>query len=1568
MSDVGASVVVRVLAQPRDQVAVTGPSGAELTYGELIGWASHLAAGLAGEGVARGDAVGVCLPRDEYLPAVLLGVWLAGAAYVPLEAEHPRDRLAWMAADAGVKVVLTRGGTTPVPGVRSLDVDATARISRVGSLEVGGERGWSVPEAGDLAYVLYTSGSTGRPKGVEVTHGNVAALTAAMAVAPGFAARGVMLAMGSLGFDVSVMELWTPLALGGRCVVVEREVVLDGQALAVLLDGVGRATVFLTPTSLRMVLAAGWRGDPALTLWTGAEVLDPGLAREVLPRVGELWNLYGPTEATVTSVVHRVTSADGDVVPIGRPLPGEWVHVLGEDREPVPPGAVGELWIGGAGVAKGYRNRPSDAFALVEGERCYRTGDLVRWNGGSLEFVGRRDHQVKIRGHRIELGEVEAVLREHPAVADAAVVVRRESLAGFLVLRSPAEVEAWLRDRLPGHMVPRRWTTVAAMPTLTSGKTDRNALAALLDGPAERDRVEPRTGAERLVARAWEAALGVEKVSADDDFFALGGQSLAATMVSVRLRGELGCTVPVRLIFDHPVLADLAAELETAGSPLERIHPRQEQGPSPLSAAQRRLWFAAQIDPDGVADHAPTVLRLTGPLDVNVLLGAVRELAERHQVLRTVFAEGPVAVVRDAVPISIVDCDDLTAALDEETTRPFALESEPPLRAVLFRVSPEEHVLALTFHHIATDARSQQVLLEELKALYGGAELPPPRLQYADFAAWERADADPAWWAEHLKGLPPVLDLPTSAARPAVADWAAAEVQVTIPARVAEQVRQAAARTGGTPFMVVLAAWQLLLARLAGVTDVAVGVPEAGRHHPDVEALVGFFVNLLVLRTDVSGPLTGTELLERVREAALEAFAHADVPFERVVEAVRPERNLATTPIVQVSLNLLDRPRLDWPGAELLHVPIGMAQFDLSLDLTADGQGGYAGELMYRRDLFDGATVARWGEWFVRLLDRLTADLERPIADLDPLTAAEREELLEWGRGVPLGTAEPVVTRILAQPQDRVAVTGPSGAGLTYGELVDWASRLAGGLAREGVEPGDVVGVCLPRDEYLPAVLLAVWLAGAAYLTLDPEHPQERLGWVAADAGVKVVVTRLGVARIPGARVVDADGLLAVPAIRSTEPDALAYVLYTSGSTGRPKGVEITQGSVAALVAAMEREPGFGAGDVMPVVAPLAFDNLGSEVWTPLALGGRCVVVERDCAIDGHALAERITATGVTILDTPPTSLRMLLAAGWQGDPAMKVWTGSEVLDPALVREILPRVAELWNAYGPTETTVTSAVHRVTAEDVDTVPIGRPTAGEWVYVLQEDGRLAPPGVVGELWIGGAGVARGYRNRPGEAFVPDPFVAGGRCYRTGDLVRWNRRRLEFVGRRDHQVKIRGQRIELGEVETALRGHPAVAAIAVLVHHEHLVGYVVWKHAPDLDGLRAFARGWLPDYMVPRRWMELPALPRTGSGKIDRAALPAPSLVEPEHVPPRSTMEQLVAMIWGEILPAARIGATDDFFALGGHSLAATRMVARLREAIGCRIPVRLIFERPVLAELATELETVALAQLAAESEV
>ncbi|MFE6615869.1 amino acid adenylation domain-containing protein [Amycolatopsis sp. NPDC057786] len=1580
-------------------VAVSAESG-QLTYAELVGHADRIARVLAASGVTAGDTVGVCLPRDEFLPAALLAVWRTGAGYLPLDTEQPVARLARLASEAGLRIVLTRGGAQPVasevagavPGLRVVGADRTD----------GAPFEPALPDGDALAYVLYTSGSTGRPKGVEISHANLHAFVRSRMLSPGMTRDDAMLALAPLAFDVSAEELWWPLATGARCVVADRDSAVDGHLLARRIAEGGVTIVDLTPTSLRMLLAAGWAGDPALRLLLGGEVLDPDLVARTLPLVGELWNGYGPTETTVAATAHRVTGHDRDRVPIGSPTPGARLYVTDEAGRLAPPGAIGELWIGGSGVATGYRARPElTASAFVAdpvrpGERCYRTGDLVRWRpGATLEFLGRADDQVKVRGNRFELGEIESVLRALSDVDDAAVAVAADGVDAHVIgYLTPATVDAAAVERrtrrlLPAYMVPSSWRTLDALPLLPNGKIDRRALPPVPVAPPAS--AAPLSAAEAVVAQVWRECLELdEAIGPDSDFFALGGRSLAATRVVGLLRTRLRRRITVRMVFDHPVLADFTARIEGEAACDDRplVTRADPAAPAPLSSAQRMLWFAAKLDPGSAAYNSPTVLRIRGALDESRLYGAIRALTARHHVLRSRFTEidgEPVALLGpvDAVPVSTVDIAEpaAAAAVAAEIRRPFTLDAAPPLRVVLFRLAPDHHVLTLTCHHIATDAVSQRLLLSEVDRWYRSAsdDRPPPA-QYADHAAWEREQGRTAgidWWERRLADLP-VLRLPADRPRPAVADWTADEVPVRLPSDVTGRVRAMAGDAGTTPFTILLAAWQLLLARLAGVRDLAVAVPHSGRRTAELAGMVGFFVNTVAVRADL-GARSGLDLVTRTRDAVLDAFAHADVPFDEVVRRLAPERDPASTPVCQVMMNVLDEQATAALGdlaVTVLPQPVATALYDLNLDLTGTGDG-YVGRLVFRADLFDRATIERWSRWYGTLLDRLTADPDAELSTLDILGDAERATLRRWGTGNPLPTDRTVVTDVLAQRPGAMATSSPAGR-LSYGDLATWSAQGARGLLAAGVTTGDVVGVCLPRDEYLPAGLLAVWRAGGAYLPLDPGHPADRIAALAADAGVRVVAARghaLDVARValPHLTVVDLGAPVAdTRALREPGQDDLAYVLYTSGSTGEPKGVAVTHRNLAALVDAFREVTGVRPADTWLAVAPLVFDTATGEIWTTLTAGAHCAIADRDCAVDGHALVQRLVSTGATHFNPTPTTLRMLVAAGLPDLPGLHVFSGGEALDVELARQLAARVASLRNCYGPTETTITATTHLVTTADLAAdrpIPIGGPIGGTLLTVVDPFGQVALPGAVGELRVGGAGVTPGYLGRPEQtaaAFGSDP-LHGGRSYRTGDLVRWRADgALEFHGRADHQVKIRGNRVELGEVEHVLRTVAGVTDAVVVVRagdgEPHLVGYLT-PSTVDTGAVAALLRGRLPGYAVPHRWVPLDAFPVTATGKVDRAALPAPSAPAGPDSPPASAVEELIAVTWAEALGRERVGALDDFFGLGGHSLAATKVVGRLGEAFGFPVPVRCLFDRPVLREFATELERIAMTALA-----
>ncbi|HEX8273688.1 MAG TPA: amino acid adenylation domain-containing protein [Longimicrobiaceae bacterium] len=1660
-------------AHTPDAVAVVFEGGS-LTYSELDRLADRLAQHLRGLGVGPDARVALCLERGPAMMTALLGILKAGAAYVPLDPAYPQPRLAYMLEDSGARVLLTQqslAGQLPEFGGETVVLDGTPLPPAPSPARGEGEHDGAEESAAvagcslfpvpyplspdNLAFVIYTSGSTGWPKGVAMPHRPLVNLLAWQERHWRRPGPRVTLQFATISFDASFHEVFSCWNAGGRVVLIDEEQRYDPAGLLDLMERERVERAFMPAVALQhLAEEADRRGAVPSRL---AEVQTAGEALRITEPMrrwfaalgAPLHNHYGPTETHVVTA----STLDGDpegwpLLPvIGGPIANGACHVLDGGLAPVPVGVPGELYLGGACLARGYLGRPEltaerfvpDPFPGEAGARMYRTGDRVRWLAtGALEFLGRTDAQVKLRGFRIEPGEIEAVLEAHAAVREAVVEVRGEGaekqLVAYVVATegaSPgtAELREHARGSLPEHMVPGAFVVLERLPLTPSGKVDRRALPAPDLGSGEDRYVAPRTPTEEALAGIWAEVLGVERVGTADGFFELGGHSLLATRVVSRVRDALGVELPVRALFEAPTVAGLAGRVEAAGRsdagrrvpPLVR-RPR-DGAPLPASFAQQRLWFLQQMEPDSPAYNLPIALRVRGPLDVAALRAALDGLARRHETLRTTFAERggvPVQVVHEPVRVTLPMVDlrgvrDAAAAAgrlaDAEGRRPFDLARGPLLRAAVLRTANDEAVVLFTVHHAVGDGWSWQLFVREVSALYEarlrGAEarLPELPVQYADFAVWQREwlsgdvlEEQVGWWRAQLAGAPALLELPTDRPRPAVLDDAGGWVPVAVGEEIAARLRALSRREGATPFMTLLAAWQLLLARYAGQEDVLVGTPVAGRTRLETERLIGSFVNTLVLRADVRGEASFAELLGRVREGTLGAYQHQELPFEKLVEELGVERSLAHTPLFQAMFvlhnNAQGELRLGDAQVEALETAGSVAKFDLTLSLTEVG-GTIRGGLEYRSALWDAATVERMAGHFLAVLAGVAAAPGARLSELELLGGTERRQVLEaWSRSAEAHPAERCIHRLFESQAERtpdaVALTSGSES-LTYAELERRADRLARRLRSVGVGPEARVGLCLERGVDMVVAVLAVLRAGGAYVPLDPDHPGERLAYVLEDSGARVLLTQSALAdrfrdfsgevvaldtphppapsptrgegendSVEDAAAVAGCSLFPVPCSLS-----LAYVLYTSGSTGRPKGVQVEHRSLAAFLEAMRREPGISPDDVLLAVTTLAFDIAGLELFLPLATGARVVLADRETAADPRLLARALDEAGATVMQATPATWRMLLDAGWEGRRGLRALCGGEALPRDLAARLLPRVGALWNLYGPTETTVWSTARRV--EDGEgPPPIGRPIAGTRVYVLAPGGTPTPIGVPGELAIGGAGVARGYHGRPvltAERFVPDAFSAepGARTYRTGDRVRWLASgELEYLGRADGQVKVRGFRIEPGEIESRLLDHPDVREAAVVAREDapgepRLVAYVVGAAAPE--ALRAHLRRSLPEYMVPGALVALDRLPLTANGKLDRAALPAP---EPgpggeRFVAPRTPVEEVLAGIWAEVLGVGRVGAADGFFELGGHSLLATRAVSRVRRLFGVELPLRALFEAPTVAGLAGRVE-------------
>ncbi|WTD04514.1 amino acid adenylation domain-containing protein [Streptomyces albidoflavus] len=1641
------------VARTPDATALTFRD-ASLTYAELDARAEVLARRLAAAGAGPERFVALLLPRSAELVVAILAVLRTGAAYVPIDPEYPAQRVGYVLDDAqAVLAVTTAEVRAGLDGIRTatpwllLDGDSDGDGAGVAPDQGAGERTTPpVRSAGQPAYAIYTSGSTGRPKGVVVPHHNVVRLFSASDSRYGFGQDDVWSLFHSFAFDFSVWEIWGALLHGGRLVVVPQEVTRSpGDLLRLLADE--RVTVLSqTPSTFYQLMAAD-RADPRsgarLALrWIifAGEALDLGRLDEWYARHAEdapvLVNMYGITETTVHAsflALDRALAAGADGSLVGEPLADLGFHVLDEDLRPVPRGTAGELYVTGPGLARNYANRPgltAERFVAcpfgAPGARMYRSGDLVRPRAdGGLEYLGRGDDQIKLRGFRIEQGEVEAALQRDPAVGKAQVLVREDQpgdrrLVAYLVpaedggqVPSPSRLRDEALRSLPAYMVPSAFVAMERFPLTTNGKLDRRALPA----PTRRHSVDaalvpPAAGTESAVAAVWREVLGVEEVGATDDFFQIGGDSLSMVRVISRLRTVLGAELPVRTLFRARTVRELAAEpalsgpAPGAGSAVERVD-RGER--LPLSFTQQRFWFAQEFAPESVAGNVHTAFRLRGTLDAEALDAALTGLLARHEPLRTTYDADEDGVFQTVHPAGSLRCAaeraDLSTlpaagreqALDRllraEAGRPFDLRRGPVLRALLVRLAERDHVLVIGVHHVATDGWSTNLLVAELGAFYTarlqGREpgLAPLDIGYADYAAWQRRHADSperaaqlAHWRERLQGVTP-LQLPTDRPHPPVRSTAGAAHRFTLGRDLVAGLRAVAAENGGTLFMTLAAATQVLLARLTGRSDVAVGTAVSGRDREEFEGLVGAFINTLVLRTEVDGTASFRDHVGLVRETVLDAFGHQDVPFERLVDELCEERDASRSPLVEALVVLQNAPGggLAMPGlrAERFPVPRSGAVLDLTLEFT-ERDDVLDVMIEYSTALFDAETVERLAGHLEVLLDASVAEPGRPVGELPLLTGEGHQELLAGWRGPrrprsPLA-AHQLFARQAALRPDAVAVATAERQ-LTYGELDRRANRLAHHLRALGVGPDVPVALFLERDLELLVGMVAVVKAGGAYVPLAPGLPAERLGFIVEDTAAPVVITTGelvdGLPRGTACRAVlldrDARRIAARPATEppaEAGPDHLAYLVYTSGSTGTPKGVMVPHRALADLCAWHVDVYDVGPEDRTAQTAGLGFDAAVWEIWPALTAGARIDLPSDAVLGNPAALVEWLTdrRTTVCFLATPLAEV-VLEQPAVAGTHLRTLLTGGDTLHRSPAAGLPFRLV---NNYGPTESAVVATAGEAhPAEDGGAPAIGRPVDNSSAYVLDRYGRPVPTGVAGELHLAGEGLARGYAQRPAltaERFVADPFgPPGSRMYRTGDLVRYRPDgSLDYLGRIDSQVKLRGFRIELGEIENVLAGLAEVSQAAVLVEEVpgragRLVAYTVAEEGATVrpEELTARTREVLPGYMVPARVEVLPAMPLTPNGKIDRRALAAaaPGTTSPgAHVAPRTETERALAGIWAEVLGVARVGVEDNFFALGGDSILSLQVVARARRA-GLRLLSRDIFRHQTVAALA-----------------
>ncbi len=1605
-------------------------------------------------GDERGRRVGVFVERSPELVVALLGVLKAGAAYVPLEPGFPAERLRYMAKDAALDLLLA----TDVAAARAV-FGETAQLLDARELREAEAPPPCAPTAADLAYLIYTSGSTGLPKGVAIRHGSLSNFLGAMRETPGLAAGESLLAVTTVSFDIAALEIFLPLVTGARLVLVAAGLARDGRALGRQLEAQAVDVMQATPSTWRLLLADGWQGRAGLRMFCGGEALDPALARRLLPLGAALWNLYGPTETTIWSGALRLdaTLLDGAQVPIGGPIDNTEFLVLDAALRQAPIGVPGDLYLGGAGLSPGYWRQaslsaqrfvprpalPPRAWHQDETSdtAIYATGDRARVReDGLLEFLGRLDDQIKLRGHRIELGEIESALNAHPLVAQAAAALREDAagepqLVAYLLPRDPTLVAAELatrlrRDlpaRLPAYMLPTHYQLVAELPQTLNGKLDRRALPPLTAPTASDTALAvAATPVEEIARGIWREVLHCGAVGAQDDFFALGGHSLAATRIVSRVRQTLDLDLSLRELFDAPRFADFVAALtrlvgtETPALSIP-VLPR-DGGALPVSHAQRRLWLLAGLVPDSALYAIPLAIRLRGRLDLVALRSALNEIVARHEGLRSAFIERdgePAVLIAATVPVDL-ELTDLSPlaptarerALEELLHRAAGEVFDPgraPLwRARLVRLAADEHVLALSLHHLLADGWSMGLLLRELRERYRAAlagndaqnALPTLPVQYADYAAWQRAQPVAealAFWRDTLAHAPLRTELATDFPRPAEQRFDGARVRFRVESETLARLRRLSREEGVTLFMSLFVAFGVLVGRHGGERDLVIGTPIADRPHPDLEGLIGLFVNTLALRLDLSGDPRFVELLAQVRRRTLAAYQHRHAPFELVLDALDLPRSRSHSPLFQIMFSLQPAAADDTADEALaedlrwspLPLENATAKFDLALDLREE-DGGLSGSIDYRTDLFRAERVRRLARQYVHLLDGLPEALEQRLSALEVQDAEECAQLRAW-QGASQTQAAPqdliheyFSAQAAASPSTLAVVQGA--ARWTYGELEAQSERLAQCLRRRGIGDEALVGVWAERRRESVLAMLAILKAGGVYVPLDPGLPASRLEWLAADAGLVCVLrAEAAPADAPALPWLALDALAGEPVVVEDTPprlrggaDRLAYVMYTSGSTGLPKGVCTPHRGVTRLVRDNDYAQ-FGPQEVLLQAAPLGFDASTFEIWGALLNGGRLVLAPASPSLE--ELATSIEQEGITSLWLTAGLFHLMVDEHAERLRGLRqLLAGGDVLSFPHLRKAHAVLAHtrLINGYGPTEGTTFTCCHTFDAADLApdvpslAPPIGRPIAHTRIHVLDADLQPVAIGVPGELYLGGRGLARAYLKQPAltaERFVPNPFVdvhaaALGdedlTLYRTGDRVRFREDgALEFLGRFDAQVKVRGYRIEPGEIEAALLEHPGVQeacviALGAAAEDKRLVAYVVPSaKSPAASELRQYLLARLPIQLVPAAFECVDALPLGANGKVDRQALPAPrweDAAAADAMRAPSALEQTLIEIWSAVLPAGRAAPDSNFFELGGDSIMAMQIVSRAARA-GLRLTPKQIFQQQSLAELA-----------------
>ncbi|MEK5211661.1 plipastatin non-ribosomal peptide synthetase PpsC [Bacillus sp. FSL R5-0603] len=1584
-------------------------SGGLLTYAELDMYASRLAAHLAARGVTNESIVGVLSERSPDMLIAVLAVLKAGGAYLPLDPAYPKERLSYMLKDSGASLLLTQPKcSVPNFSGETLEVDMTSlereEVKRYVSASVND---------GSLAYVIYTSGSTGQPKGVAVEHRQAVSFLTGMQHQFPLSEDDIVMVKTSFSFDASVWQLFWWALSGASAYLLPPGWEKDSALIVKAIHQENVTTAHFIPAMLNSFLdqAEIERLSDRTSLkrvFAGGEPLAPRTAARfasVLPQAS-LIHGYGPTEATVDAafyVLDPERDRDRLRIPIGKPVPGARLYVLDPHLAVQPSGVAGELYIAGAGVARGYLNRPAlteerfleDPF--YPGERMYKTGDVARWlPDGNVEFLGRTDDQVKIRGYRIEPGEIEAALRSIEGVREAAVTVRTDSgepeLCAYIEGLQRNEVRAQLERLLPGYMVPAYMIEMEQWPVTPSGKLDRNALPAPGGAADAETYTAPRNVTEMKLSQLWEDVLKNGPVGIHDNFFDRGGHSLKATALVSRIAKEFDVQVPLKDVFAHPTVEGLATVIrEGTDSPYKAIKPAEKQETYPVSSAQKRIYVLQQLEDGGTGYNMPAVLELKGKLNPERMDRAFKELIKRHESLRTVFEQDaggdPVQRIHDEVPFTL-QTTVLGARTEEEAAaafiKPFDLNQAPLFRAQIVKVSDKRHLLLVDMHHIISDGVSVNILIREFGELYNNRKLPALRIQYKDYAVWQEGfktgdtyKTQEAYWLKQLEGELPVLDLPADHTRPPVRSFAGDKVSFTLDQEVTSGLHKLARENGSTLYMVLLAAYTAFLSRLSGQEDIIVGSPIAGRPHKDLEPILGMFVNTLALRTRPEGGKPFVQYLQEVRETALEAFEHQDYPFEELVDKLELTRDMSRNPLFDVMFVLQNMDQESLELDELCLKPAAnnghqTSKFDLTLYAQEQPHGLLTFQMEFSTDLYKKKTIEKWLQYFINMLLSIIKDNKAALGTINILNEDETHYLIhELNRTKIDYPRNETISRLFEmqaeQTPNAVAIVSDTQV-FTYEDLNSWANQIASVLQIKGVGPDSVVALLTGRTPELIAGMLGILKAGGAYLPIASDLPVERIAYMLSDSGAALLLqsekTEKQLLDIECEQIIIEDIQKQEKTKNvdsSAGPHSLAYIIYTSGSTGKPKGVMIEQRSVIRLVKNSNYIT-FTPEDRILMTSSIGFDVGSFEIFGPLLNGAALHLSDQQTFLDFHQLKRYIEHQGITTIWLTSSLFNHLTEQNEQTFSQLKhLIIGGEALSPSHVnriRNVCPEVS-IWNGYGPTENTTFSTCLHIQKTYELSIPIGRPVGNSTAYILNQWGVLQPVGAVGELCVGGDGVARGYLGRPDltkEKFVPHPFAPGDRLYRTGDLARWlPDGTIEYVGRIDDQVKVRGYRVELGEIESALRQIDGVKEAAVLARtaqtgSKELFGYISVKAGTNAEQVRSLLARSLPNYMIPAYIIEMETLPLTSNGKLNRKALPEPNFTSKQtYAPPRNDLEDQLVLIWQEVLGIQRIGIEDSFFELGGDSIKALQVSARLGR-YGLSLQVSDLFRHPKIKDL------------------